>query len=96
MTSPHKFKELGIPMPSGVLLHGLPGTGKTLLAKAVANRTKSTFIGLTGSELVRKYIGEGARLVRDVFKMAKERKSAIIFIDSTPKANASTSGLGRN
>ncbi len=81
LTNPEKFKALGIEPPNGVLLYGEPGTGKTLLAKAVANKTNSTFIGITGSELVRKYIGEGAKLVRDVFKMAREKKSAIIFID---------------
>lgn len=81
MTHPEKFERLGIPSPSGVLLHGPPGTGKTLLAKAVANESKATFIGLVGSELVHKYIGEGAKLVRDVFALAKEKEPAIIFID---------------
>lgn len=81
MTERHRFEKLGIEPPKGVLLFGEPGTGKTLLAKAVANKTNSTFIGITASELVRKYIGEGARLVRDVFKIASEKKPAIIFID---------------
>ncbi|MFH0714443.1 MAG: proteasome-activating nucleotidase [Candidatus Diapherotrites archaeon] len=88
LTNPEKFKALGIEPPNGVLLYGEPGTGKTLLAKAVANKTNSTFIGITGSELVRKYIGEGAKLVRDVFKMAKEQKSAIIFIDEIDSIGA--------
>ncbi|MFH0970305.1 MAG: AAA family ATPase [Candidatus Diapherotrites archaeon] len=81
LTNPEKFERLGITPPSGLLLHGPPGTGKTLLAKAMAHESKSAFIGLVGSELVHKYIGEGAKLVRDVFAMAKEKESAIIFID---------------
>ncbi len=81
MTHPERFEKLGIQSPAGVLLHGPPGTGKTLLAKAVANESKAAFIGLVGSELVHKYIGEGAKLVRDVFALAKEKDHAIIFID---------------
>ncbi len=81
LTHPQKFEQLGITPPSGVLLHGPPGTGKTLLAKAVARESNSAFIGLVGSELVHKYIGEGAKLVRDVFALAKEKEHAIIFID---------------
>ncbi|MDP2666066.1 MAG: proteasome-activating nucleotidase [Candidatus Diapherotrites archaeon] len=81
MTHPEKFERLGIPSPSGVLLHGLPGTGKTLMAKAVARESNAAFISLVGSELVHKYIGEGAKLVRDVFNLAKEKENAIIFID---------------
>lgn len=81
LINPKGFEKLGIEPPNGVLLHGVPGTGKTLLAKAVANKAKSTFISLSGSDLVRKYIGEGSRLVRDVFKLAKEKKPSIIFID---------------
>jgi len=76
-----QFREVGIDPPSGVLLHGPPGTGKTMLAKAVANETDATFIKMAGSELVRKFIGEGARLVRDLFELASERQPAIIFID---------------
>jgi len=76
-----QFKDVGIEPPSGVLLHGPPGTGKTMLAKAVANETDATFIKMAGSELVRKFIGEGARLVRDLFELASERQPAIIFID---------------
>ncbi len=81
LKSPEKFKKLGIEAPNGVLLYGLPGTGKTMLAKAVANATKSTFISLSGSDLVKKYIGEGSKLVKDLFKLAKEKKPSIIFID---------------
>jgi len=75
------FEQVGIQPPSGVLLYGPPGTGKTMLAKAVANETDATFIKMAGSELVRKFIGEGARLVRDLFELASERQPAIIFID---------------
>jgi proteasome regulatory subunit len=76
-----QFDAVGIDPPSGVLLHGPPGTGKTMLAKAVANETDATFIKMAGSELVQKFIGEGARLVRDLFELASEREPAIIFID---------------
>ena len=81
LSEPEVFDEVGIEPPSGVLLHGPPGTGKTMLAKAVANETDATFIKMAGSELVRKFIGEGSRLVRDLFEMAREREPAIIFID---------------
>jgi proteasome regulatory subunit len=81
LTSPEKFEKVGIEPPKGVLLLGLPGTGKTLLAKAVAHRTNATFIKVVGSELVQKYIGEGARLVREIFKMAREKTPSIVFID---------------
>ena len=76
-----QFREVGVDPPSGVLLHGPPGTGKTMLAKAVANETDATFIKMAGSELVQKFIGEGARLVRDLFELAGEREPAVIFID---------------
>jgi proteasome regulatory subunit len=88
MTHPKKFERLGIESPSGILLHGSPGTGKTLLAKAVAKESNAAFIGLVGSELVQKYIGEGARLVRDVFSIAKERDHCIIFIDEIDSIGA--------
>lgn len=81
LTNPEKFTKVGIEPPKGVLLLGLPGTGKTLLAKAVARRTNATFIKVVGSELVQKYIGEGARLVREIFKMAREKTPSIVFID---------------
>ncbi len=81
LAQPELFEEVGIDPPSGVLLYGPPGTGKTMLAKAVANQTDATFIKMAGSELVRKFIGEGSRLVRDLFEMAREREPAIIFID---------------
>jgi len=78
---PERFTSLGIDPPKGVLLYGPPGTGKTLLARAVANRTDATFIRVIGSELVQKYVGEGARMVRELFQMAKQRKACIIFFD---------------
>jgi proteasome regulatory subunit len=81
LENPEQFDEVGIEPPSGVLLHGPPGTGKTMMAKAVANETDATFIKMAGSELVRKFIGEGSRLVRDLFELAEEREPAIVFID---------------
>jgi len=78
---PERFVNLGIDPPKGVLLYGPPGTGKTLLARAVANRTDATFIRVIGSELVQKYVGEGARMVRELFQMAKTKKACIIFFD---------------
>ncbi len=81
LLNPGAFERVGIDPPKGVMLYGPPGTGKTLLAKAVARETNSAFIKLIGSELVRKYIGEGARLVRELFKLAKEKAPSIIFID---------------
>jgi proteasome regulatory subunit len=81
LTNPELFKEVGIEPPHGILLYGPPGNGKTLIAKAVAHRAKATFIRMSGSELVQKYIGEGARLVRDVFNIAREKAPSIVFID---------------
>lgn len=81
LKNPKIFKKVGIDPPKGVLLYGPPGTGKTLLAKAVAHETESAFIKLIGSELVQKYIGEGARLVRELFKLAEEKAPSIMFID---------------
>jgi proteasome regulatory subunit len=81
LQSPGMFDDVGIDPPSGVLLHGPPGTGKTMLAKAVANHTDATFIKMAGSELVHKFIGEGAKLVRDLFELARQHEPAVIFID---------------
>ena len=81
LENPEIFKTVGVEPPAGVLLHGPPGTGKTLLAKAVANKTNASFIKLAGSELVHKFIGEGSRLVRDIFQLALANEPAIIFID---------------
>ncbi|MEM3713348.1 MAG: proteasome-activating nucleotidase [Nitrososphaeria archaeon] len=78
---PELFKRLGIDPPKGVLLYGPPGCGKTLLAKAVANETNATFIKTVGSELVKKYIGEGARIVKELFTMARNKAPSIVFID---------------
>ncbi|MFW5927573.1 MAG: proteasome-activating nucleotidase [Thermoplasmatota archaeon] len=94
---PEKYGRIGIEPPKGVLLVGPPGTGKTMMAKAAAHRTDATFIKLVGSELVQKYIGEGARMVRELFDMAREKSPAIIFIDevdsvATQRQEQATSG----
>lgn len=81
LTNPEIFQDIGIEPPRGVLLYGLPGTGKTMLAKAVAHESKATFIHMSGSELVHKFIGEGAQLVRDIFQMARDKAPSILFID---------------
>ncbi|MHA2396909.1 MAG: AAA family ATPase, partial [Candidatus Thorarchaeota archaeon] len=81
LLKPELFEEVGIEPPKGVLLTGKPGTGKTLSARAVAHETNATFIRVIGSELVQKFIGEGARLVREIFMLAKEKAPAIIFVD---------------
>ena len=81
LLNPQTFEKLGIDPPKGVLLYGPPGTGKTLTARAVANRTDACFIRISGCELVQKYIGEGARLVRELFQMARTKKASIIFFD---------------
>jgi len=91
MTKPELFERLGIDPPKGVLLIGPPGTGKTLLAKAVAHHTNATFIHIVGSELVQKYIGEGARLVRELFQLAREKSPTIIFIDEIDAIGAKRS-----
>lgn len=78
---PERFVTLGIDPPKGVLLYGPPGTGKTLSARAVANRTDATFIRVIGSELVQRYVGEGARMVRELFSLARSKKTCIIFFD---------------
>lgn len=81
LKKPILFEKVGIQPPKGVLLHGPPGTGKTLLAKAVAHSTNATFIEIVGSELVQKFIGEGARLVKEIFALARKKAPSIIFID---------------
>uniref|UniRef100_A0A7S2ZWF6 AAA+ ATPase domain-containing protein n=1 Tax=Rhodosorus marinus TaxID=101924 RepID=A0A7S2ZWF6_9RHOD len=81
LLAPEKFVKLGIDPPKGVLLYGPPGTGKTLLARAVANRTDACFIRVIGSELVQKYTGEGARMVRELFQLARTKRACIIFFD---------------
>ena len=81
LKKPELFRKIGITPPKGVLLYGEPGTGKTLLAKAVAASTNSTFIEVVGSELVQKFIGEGAKLVKEIFEFARKKAPAIVFID---------------
>lgn len=81
LTKPESFTRIGITPPKGVLLYGEPGTGKTLLAKAVAHRTEATYLRVVGSELIQKYIGDGAKLVRELFEMARKKSPSIIFID---------------
>jgi len=97
LENPQQFQTVGVEPPSGVLLHGPPGTGKTMLAKAVANQTDATFIKMAGSELVQKFIGEGAKLVRDLFELASDREPAIVFIDeidavASKRTDSKTSG----
>ncbi|CAL5983673.1 26S_protease regulatory subunit 7 [Hexamita inflata] len=78
---PEKFKKLGIPAPKSCILYGVPGVGKTLTARAIANRTNSTFIRITGSELNQKYVGEGARMIREIFALARSKPNCILFFD---------------
>lgn len=81
LTHPELYEEIGIRPPKGVILYGEPGTGKTLLAKAVANQTSATFLRVVGSELIQKYLGEGPKLVRELFRVADELSPTIVFID---------------
>merc|ERR1740127_221999 len=89
---PERFVKLGIDPPKGVLLYGPPGTGKTLSARAVANRTDACFIRVIGSELVQKYVGEGARMVRELFQLARTKKACILFIDEVEAIGGSRGG----
>ncbi|CBZ56414.1 hypothetical protein NCLIV_068380 [Neospora caninum Liverpool] len=91
---PERFLSLGIDPPKGVLLYGPPGTGKTLTARAVANRTDACFICVIGSELVQKYVGEGARMVRELFQMARSRRACILFIDEVDAIGGSRGSEG--
>jgi len=81
LTHPELYEEMGIRPPKGVILYGVPGTGKTLLAKAVANQTSATFLRVVGSELIQKYLGDGPKLVRELFRVAEEHAPSIVFID---------------
>jgi 26S proteasome regulatory subunit T3 len=81
LTFPELYQQIGIDPPRGVLMYGPPGTGKTMMAKAVAHHTTASFIRVVGSEFVQKYLGEGPRMVRDVFRLARENSPSIIFID---------------
>jgi len=96
LTNPELYEDIGIKAPKGVILYGEPGTGKTLLAKAVANQTSATFLRVVGSELIKKYLGEGPKLVREIFRIADELAPTIIFIDEVDaigsKRYVSTSG----
>ncbi len=97
LTKPEIYKRIGVEPPKGILLYGPPGTGKTLIAKAVAHHSNARFIRMSGSELVHKYIGEGAQLVRELFILARERAPAIVFIDEidaigSMRTNDGTSG----
>ena len=91
---PELFESLGVAQPKGVLLYGPPGTGKTLLARAVAHHTDCTFIRVSGAELVQKYIGEGSRMVRELFIMAREAAPSIIFMDEIDSIGSSRGGGG--
>ncbi|MGB0313732.1 MAG: AAA family ATPase, partial [Poseidonia sp.] len=97
LRNPGLFSKVGVTPPKGVLLVGPPGCGKTLLAKAVANSTDATFIRMVGSELAQKYIGEGGRMVRELFSLAKEKAPSVIFLDEidaigAKRLDGSTSG----
>jgi proteasome regulatory subunit len=94
LKKPELFRKIGITPPKGILLYGPPGTGKTLLAKAVAASTDSTFIEIVGSELVQKFIGEGAKLVKDIFELARDHAPAIVFIDEVDALAAKRIDLG--
>ncbi len=94
LTKPQLFKQIGIEPPKGILFYGPPGTGKTLLAKAAASSTNSTFIQIVGSELVQKFIGEGAKLVKEVFELAREKAPSIIFIDEIDAIAATRVDVG--
>ncbi|GIQ89313.1 hypothetical protein KIPB_011745, partial [Kipferlia bialata] len=97
LTHPELYDQIGINPPNGVLLYGPPGTGKTLLAKAVAYHTSASFINVVGSEFVQKFLGEGPKMVRDVFRVARENSPCIVFIDeidaiATKRFDAATEG----
>jgi len=97
LTHPELYEDIGIKPPKGVILYGVPGTGKTLLAKAVANQTSATFLRVVGSELIQKYLGDGPKLVRELFRVAEENAPTIVFIDEidavgTKRYDASSGG----
>lgn len=94
LKKPELFKEVGIEPPNGVLLYGPPGTGKTLLAKAVASSTEATFIEIVGSELNQKFIGEGAKMVKEIFQLAKEKAPSIIYVDEIDAIAAERLDIG--
>lgn len=97
LTHPEMYEDVGIKPPKGVILYGEPGTGKTLLAKAVANSTSATFLRVVGSELIQKYLGDGPKLVREIFRVAEDHAPSIVFIDEvdaigTKRYDASSGG----
>ncbi|XP_001944737.2 26S proteasome regulatory subunit 4 [Acyrthosiphon pisum] len=97
LTHPEYYEEMGIQPPKGVILYGPPGTGKTLLAKAVANQTSATFLRVVGSELIQKYLGDGPKLVRELFRVAEQYSPSIVFIDEidavgTKRYNSNSGG----
>jgi proteasome regulatory subunit len=94
LKKPELFRKIGINPPKGILLFGPPGTGKTLLAKAVANSTDTTFIEIVGSEIVQKFIGDGAKLIKEIFQLAKAKAPAIVFIDELDALCAKRIELG--
>ncbi len=94
LLKPELFKKVGIEPPKGILLHGPPGTGKTLLAKAVASSTNSTFIEVVASELVQKFIGEGAKQIKEIFQLAREKAPSVIFIDELDALAAKRIDIG--
>ena len=94
LKKPELFRKIGISPPKGILFYGEPGTGKTLLAKAVAASTNSTFIEVVGSELVQKFIGEGAKLIKDIFELARKKAPSIIFIDEIDALAAKRMEMG--
>ncbi len=94
LVKPELFKEMGIEPPKGVLLYGPPGTGKTMLAKAVATESNATFIHVVASEFAQKFVGEGARLVKEVFELARKKAPAIVFIDEIDAIGAKRVDLG--
>ena len=94
LKKPQLFRDVGIDPPKGILLHGPPGTGKTSLAKAVAASTNSTFIEVVGSELVQKFIGEGAKLIKEIFELARRKAPSIVFIDELDALAAKRMEIG--
>lgn len=94
LKKPELFEKIGITPPKGILLYGKPGTGKTLIAKAVASSTNSTFIQVVASELVQKFIGEGAKMVKEIFELARRKAPAIIFIDELDALAAKRIDMG--
>lgn len=94
LKNPELFRKIGIYPPKGILLYGPPGTGKTLLAKAIANSTNATFIEIVGSEIVQKFIGDGAKLIKEIFNLAKSKGPSIVFIDELDALCAKRIELG--